>query len=249
MVCHWRFFAIFVPEMGAFQFKWFNIEQDRCAMKVGTDGVLLGAWADGGVRILDIGTGTGLIALMMAQRFPEARVSAVEIDADAYAQALMNVQRSPFSSRIDVFHDSIQRFADRWTDDHPFDAIVCNPPFFENSLKNSDARDALARHNDQLSWNDLAHCVDYLLGDGGTFSVILPLDAYDRIVQQIYSKGFKECRNVKVKTTAVKPVKRILASFTKNLSRRASSETQLLMQSSGARSEWYQNLTKDFYIK
>ena len=145
-----------------FRFKHFTVWQQHCAMKVGTDGVLLGAWADGGQRILDIGTGTGLIALMMAQRFPAAEVTAVEIDEQAAMQACENVAASPFADRVNVIHDDILRYADACAEGC-FDAIVCNPPFFVNSLKNPDSKRALARHNDNLSFCQLFSIVHLLI--------------------------------------------------------------------------------------
>ena len=235
--------------MESFQFKQFTIQQDQCAMKVGTDGVLLGAWADGGQRILDIGTGTGLVALMMAQRFPTAKVVAVEVDKDAYCQASANVANSPFKSQVETCHDSIQHFASHRTDLNPFDSIVCNPPFFENSLKNADTKSSLARHNDQLSWTDLAESVDNLLSSDGTFSVILPIDGYERLIENLYIKGFKECRSCKILTKEGKPCKRILAAFTKDLARSPSTEQQTLLTPDGQRTEWYELLTKNFYIR
>ena len=156
----WPIFPIFVLEMGNFQFKRFVIEQDLCAMKVGTDGVLLGAWADGGKRILDIGAGTGLIALMMAQRFTDALITGVELDGDACRQAMENVANSPFSDRVGLLNESIQCFAAKTEYQHTFDAIVCNPPFFENSLRNRDEKETLARHNDLLPWTDLVDAVN-----------------------------------------------------------------------------------------
>ena len=134
-----------------FTFKQFHVEQDRTAMKVGTDGVLLGAWAEGGCTILDIGTGTGLVALMMAQRFEDAQVVGIDIDPDASEQARENVAASPFASRISILHTSLQAFST----ERKFDAIVSNPPYFEHSLKNPDAARAAARHADSLPFADL----------------------------------------------------------------------------------------------
>ena len=115
-----------------FTFKQFDVQHDRCAMKVGTDGVLLGAWAEGGLRILDIGTGTGLIALMMAQRYGEATITGVDIDHEAAMQARDNVSRTPFANRISIIESPVQNLT---ADTHgKFDAIVCNPPFFNDSL-------------------------------------------------------------------------------------------------------------------
>ena len=121
-----------------FRFQQFIVHHDRCAMKVGTDGVLLGAWARGGARILDVGTGTGLIALMMAQRYEQATVDAVEIDTEACQQAIDNVAESPFTNRINVICDAVQHFSMESERLKAYDAIVSNPPFFENALKNPD---------------------------------------------------------------------------------------------------------------
>ena len=116
-------------EKEGFQFRQFFVGQQHCAMKVGTDGVLLGAWAEGGTHILDIGTGTGVVALMMAQRFPSANIDAIEIDREAAGQAADNVRCSPFADRVTVTHAALQDFRPSKS----YDSIVCNPPYFLNS--------------------------------------------------------------------------------------------------------------------
>ena len=134
-----------------FRFKQFTIHQERCAMKVGTDGVLLGAWAEGGKAILDIGTGTGLIACMMAQRFPDATVQAIEIDEAACQQARENVTASPFLDRIFITNTSLQEFVSELPQhQQQYDCIVCNPPYFVNSMKAPDSQRSIARHTDTL---------------------------------------------------------------------------------------------------
>lgn len=140
-------------------------------MKVGTDGVLLGAWAAGGQRILDIGTGTGVIALMMAQRFPDVQVSAIELDASAAQQAKENVAASPFSDRIAVEHVALQQY-----EALPFDAIVVNPPFFTHALAVKGCARAMARQTDSLSFRDLCRGGRRLLAEGGVMSLIIPAD-------------------------------------------------------------------------
>lgn len=122
-------------------------------MKVGTDGVLLGAWAQGGTRILDIGTGTALIALMLAQRFPDAHVTGIDIDDEACQQARENVANTPFADRVEVVHEALQAFIPQ--EGGVYDSIVSNPPYFHNSLKNPDERRAQARHTDALPINVL----------------------------------------------------------------------------------------------
>ncbi len=150
-----------------FRFKQFSVRHDRCAMKVGTDGVLLGAWgAVEGKRILDIGTGTGLIALMAAQRNPEADVLGIDIDESAVAQASENVAESPFSRQIECILQDVLTFES----EAPFDAILCNPPFFtEDTLPDNRSR-ALARNNKCLPFPQLIRKVAVLLAENGTFS-------------------------------------------------------------------------------
>ena len=154
-----------------FDFKQFSICQDQCAMKVGTDGVLLGAWADGGRRILDIGTGTGIIALMMAQRFPDAAIDAIEIDHDACRQAAGNIAATPFADRIRIHECPIQHFQPTMR----YDVIVSNPPYFINSMKNPDKKRATARHTDTLSPRDLFMAAEKMLDENGIFSIIIPI--------------------------------------------------------------------------
>ena len=157
----------------SFRFRQFELRQDRCAMKVGTDGTLLGAWAlmpgEASGRVLDIGTGTGLIALMMAQRYPEAEVTAIDIDAGAVSQARENVAASPFARRVTVMEMALQQMGETSpVADQPssrYDAIVCNPPFFVNSLVCPDARRTAARHASSLPLTDLAAAASVLLSD------------------------------------------------------------------------------------
>ncbi len=161
---------------GFFRFKQFVVHQERCAMKVGTDGVLLGAWAmasqSPSARILDVGTGTGVVALMMAQRFPQANVTAIEIDAESATQAHENVLASPFAGRIEVKCVALQQY-----EDERFDAIVCNPPFFTNALTCPDPRRTLSRHSASLTYADVVRAAGRLLRPGGTLSVIVPADS------------------------------------------------------------------------
>jgi len=156
-----------------FQFRQFIVHQQRCAMKVGTDGTLLGAWAwapSGRCRILDIGTGTGLIALMMAQRFPESSVLGIDIDPEAVAQATENVQLSPFSERINILQKDLMKFVD--TDG--FDAIVSNPPYFVDSLECPDDQRTMARHTVSLTYEGLIRQAYRLLKDDGCLSLVIP---------------------------------------------------------------------------
>lgn len=231
----------------SFTFQKFTIHQDRCAMKVGTDGVLLGAWAHGGKRILDIGTGTGLVAIMMAQRFADAHVTAVEIDHNAALQACNNANCSPFASRIGIVETSIQNFEVHGT--QLFDSIVSNPPFFTDSLKNPDSQRATARHADTLPYRDLFTAVKRLLAEDGEFSAIIPSNCLTSFIAEAYLAHLVPIRRLAIRTTPRKQPKRLLVSFGHTSSEsNATNEEQCLMNPDGLGSDWYINLTSDFYL-
>lgn len=156
-----------------FKFKRFSVNQAGCAMKINTDGVLLAVLAESKnpAHILDIGTGTGVIALMMAQRFPAARVHAVEIDKEAAATAGNNFRESPFASRMQVEAVSIAQFSNEWR----YDLILSNPPFFVNDFRNAELKKSIARHASEDFFTDLIRKVSTLLQDDGHFWVVLPL--------------------------------------------------------------------------
>ena len=224
-------------------------------MKVGTDGVLLGVWAEGGRRILDVGTGTGVIALMMAQRFADATVTTIDIDAEACAQARENTSASPFANRVSVVHSSVQSFAADFLEKCSqndslklFDSIVSNPPFFEQSLKNPDNRKATARHTDSLPFADLFKSVSHLLSDDGVFSVIIPVEKLESFSSNAYLSGFYFSRQCMIKTTLKKPAKRCLLAFQKHLPTSIERTEFYLQNDDGTRSDWYRNLTGNFYL-
>jgi len=218
-----------------FQFKQFTIEQELCAMKVGTDGVLLGAWAKGGPRILDIGTGTGIIALMMAQRYPEAQVTAIDIDEGAVRQAEQNVSQSPFLGRISVLQQAVQEHLGE------YESIVSNPPFFIDSLQAPDEQRNMARHTATLSYAELMKAAYRLLADNGEFSVVIPFDYRRRMEDEAVFVGFFPSRVCGVKTTERKPAKRYLLAFRKHPC--PCHKEQLTIGS-----EDYQALTSAFYL-
>lgn len=229
----------------SFTFRQFHIEQDKCAMKVGTDGVLLGSWAKGGKRILDIGTGTGLIALMMAQRFPDANIDAIEIDENAVIQATGNVLRSPFTKQIVVKHCSLQTYSET---KEKYDSIICNPPYFVDSLKSNDNNRTVARHTDTLPFNELIKCAYQLLTPNGHFSLVLPVESYRILEPEAILNGFSVIKKVLVKTTPSKQPKRILVELGK-VPDEYFSTTEYLQDSAGNKSEWYKEITKEFYLK
>ncbi len=227
-----------------FRFKQFSVRHDRCAMKVGTDGVLLGAWGSvEGKRILDIGTGTGLIALMAAQRNPEADVLGIDIDELAVAQARENVAESPFNRRIECILQDVLTFEP----EAPFDAILCNPPFFtEDTLPDNRSR-ALARNNKCLPFPQLIKKVAVLLAENGTFSLIVPSGLAQEIVGLCMENGLHLIRRCQIHTTTRKPPRRTLLEFSRQ-NRSCEIQTLCLVADDGTRSQQYKELTKDFYL-
>lgn len=207
-------------------------------MKVGTDGTLLGAWAAGGRRILDIGTGTGLIALMMAQRFEEAQVTGIDIDEGAALQATANATASPFAGRIVIMRKSLQEMEA----EESFDSIVCNPPFFEGGVKCPDGQRNGARHTVTLTFGELMRCAYRLLDpQRGRFSLVIPSEAKSRIEEEAVFAGFCLARTCKVITKTGKPPKRFLLEFTKTP--RDIEQTELALNSEECR-----RMTAGFYL-
>lgn len=232
-----------------FQFKQFTIRHDKCAMKVGTDGVLLGAWAgtDSCNRILDIGTGTGLIALMLAQRSP-AIIDAIDIDADACLQAQENVVSSPFAERIQVRHSALADFAQAATD--RYDLIVSNPPYFVDSLKCPDRQRNTARHTDTLTLEDLLQDSRKLLAPQGRIALILPYDQKERLTDCIRTYQLFLSKETSVIPVPGAQPKRLLAELTADPPASPASSDRLTIEI--ARHQYtdeYIRLTKDFYLK
>ena len=229
-----------------FTFKQFTIRHDRCAMKVGTDGVLLGAWTDinHSHRILDIGTGTGLIALMLAQRCPQALITAIDIDMEAVEQAHENSQSSPWKDRVEVLLQDICSF----TTDQKFDTIVSNPPYFIDSLKCPDSQRNTARHTDTLDAGRLLASVAQLLTDEGRFSIILPAEQTDLLIQTARTKGLYPSRHTAVITRPGLSPKRVLMEFQKTEKTFQTDELVIELERH-VYSEDYIALTKEFYLK
>lgn len=228
-----------------FQFKQFTIYQDRCAMKVGTDGVLLGAWADvsSAHSILDIGTGTGLIALMVAQR-SGAFVTALEMDVEASKQALENVERSPWNEKIKVVNLSLQEYDSLMKYDH----IISNPPYFNQSLKSPKEGRTTARHTDTLSYDDLLKGVVRLLDEQGIFSVILPFSEKERFVTLAEQYNLYPARITEVLPTPISTPKRFMAEF--SFQQVECQQKSLIIESAGRHqySDEYKQLTEQFYL-
>lgn len=224
-----------------FQFKQFTVWHDRCAMKVGTDGVLLGAWCtvEGAQTVLDIGTGSGVIALMLAQRNLQARIVGIDIDADAVAQANDNFVRSPFASRLTALQ---MDFASPSTlHASPFSLIVSNPPFFTEDTASPDPRRQQARSASSLPLDVLMEGVAALLADDGRFALVVPYTSAADVVLAAATHGLNLCRRCDVRGGERKPPKRVLLEFT-----RRTVVTQFSSLVIG--SPDYQLLTRDFYL-
>ncbi len=238
-------------ESKPFTFKQFKIHQDRCAMKVGTDGVLLGAWADveNVLSILDIGTGTGVIAIMLAQKMvhiEEATIDAVEIDEISVEQAQENMANSPFANKLTVFHNSIQEFAKTHTD--KYDLVVSNPPFFTGGTLSSTGDKTNVRHTVKLPHGDLLHATRALLHKNGRFCVILPLIEGLRFIEIAGTYGFYLTRRSDVRPKKDKGIERLLLQF--ELTNRTFTHDEFIIQNSRDErdyTEGYKELTKDFY--
>ncbi|MCQ2193645.1 MAG: tRNA1(Val) (adenine(37)-N6)-methyltransferase [Paludibacteraceae bacterium] len=229
-----------------FQFKQFRVEQEKCAMKVGTDGVLLGAWADvaSASRILDIGTGTGLISLMLAQRQPGAQITAIEIDEAATQQAQENFDLSPWTDRLTCLHISLQNFLKE--EGARFDAIVSNPPYFNNSLKNPDKQRSTARHTDTLSYAELMQASS-LLTERGHLSVILPTQAEEEILDAARQAHLHCSRKTDVRPKIEAAPKRILLEFRKDFTTTNKSELTIEIERHVYTPEFKQ-MTEAFYL-
>ena len=239
--------------MGApyFKFRQFTVWHDRCAMKVGTDGVLLGAWAgqDCPGDILDIGTGSGLIALMLAQRFPQARITGIDCDRDAVMQARENFAGSPWSGRLRAIHTSLQNYCHGpEAASERFGLIVSNPPFYDNTLTNPDSRRCAARHTGGLPHDELLLLSAGLLTDSGVFSLILPSESERSILRLADRSRLHLHRLTRVYSRPGSGVRRILASFGKSPVPAPIEDSLVLTDADGHRSAEHAALTKEFYL-
>lgn len=227
-----------------FHFKRFDVFHDRCAMKVGTDGVLLGAWVNikDEKRILDAGTGSGLIALMLAQR-SKSEIVAIEIDKSGFEQATENVAHSPWSERIKVIHEDLMVFKSI----EKFDLIVSNPPFFRNSLKAPTKVRTQARHDESLTWDQLVEKATSMLNPMGRLAVIIPFEGFAFFESMCIQNKLYLKRKCEVSTKPDKPPKRLLLEFSlESLSPEYSSIA--LGNSDNSRTSAYSDLTSDFYL-
>jgi tRNA1Val (adenine37-N6)-methyltransferase len=236
--------------MSKFQFKQFSLEQDQCAMKIGTDGVLLGTWApveQNPYSILDIGTGTGIIALMLAQRSTAQQIDALEIDENAYEQATDNFENSPWNDRLFCFHAGLDEFMEEPEDE--YDLIVSNPPFYTEDYKTKDEQRDLARFQDALPFEDLIEAADLLLSENGILAVIIPFKEEERFMAIAKEFELYPIKITRVKGAPTTEIKRSLLAF-KRYELPALDSDELIIET--ARHQYtpeYIELTKEFYLK
>lgn len=236
--------------MAAFRFQRFSIANDRAALKVGTDAVLLGASMSllpGAMRLLDIGTGTGVIALMAAQRLEGSsfNILAIDIDAPSAEEAADNFAASPWRDSLHAAHMSLQEL--QAGDPGLFDHIFSNPPYYDSSLLNPDAREATARHTESLSYREICSFASEHLSSEGRLSLILPAEAEKMLVRTAASFGLYPMRMLRIRTTPKKPLRRIVAEFSK-IRPESILEDVLTLQDGSGRSAEYSSLTEGFYI-
>lgn len=231
-----------------FTFKQFHICHERCAMKVGTDGTLLGAWATlphEARHILDIGTGSGLIAIMAAQRHLSANISAIDIDDDCIVQARENIDACPWCDRIDLHHTPLQDFHPK----HKFDVIVSNPPYFVDSLLSPDDKRSTARHTSTLSFDELTAGVVRLLAPNGTFALILP-PAESKLFLTAARGKLYLTRCTELWSTPQSGVRRVLMELQTTPPDTIPTTDRLCIEDEAKNfSDEYRALTKDFYLK
>ena len=229
--------------MSEFRFKQFAVEQGDVAMKVGTDGVLLGAWCttDGAERILDIGTGTGVIALMMAQRSAATTIVGIDIDSGAAARAAQNFALSPWASRLEAQCCAAQEF-----NGEKFDLIVSNPPYFTDSLLCPDARRTTARHTTELTFKELDRVVCRLLAPQGRFALILPTEQMEAYLA---GSALKVVRRCAVSSTPMGAVKRVMAELAFTEQTVCEQSLSIYTDTPPEYSAEYREVTKDFYLK
>ena len=231
--------------MSIFKFKQFEVDQTGCAMKINTDGVLIGAMANHHApkNILDIGTGTGVIALMLAQRFPDANIYAVEIDQQAAETAGRNFQSSVFSERLSINHIAIEQY----NNNEKFDLIVSNPPFFVNDLKNEEIRKGIARHAGEGFFSLLVEKSNSLLADDGQIWLVLPVKQADEVIAIATQYDLSLAERINIHSDENKPAFRQIICFKKGKSLLKESDFNIY-ESLKEHTAAYKELLKDFFL-
>jgi tRNA1Val (adenine37-N6)-methyltransferase len=233
-----------------FQFKQFTVQQDRCAMKIGTDGVLLGAWCpieNNPFSVLDIGAGTGILALMLAQRSNAQQIDALEIDENAYEQCVDNFESSPWGDRLFCFHAGLDEFMDE--PEEEYDIIICNPPFYSEDYKTESEQRDIARFQDALPFEDLIEAANLLLSENGIFAVIIPFKEEERFIDLCAEAELYPVKVTRVKGTPTSEIKRSLLAFKRYELSVLTAEELVIETARHQYTEEYIALTKDFYLK
>jgi tRNA1Val (adenine37-N6)-methyltransferase len=230
-----------------FAFKQFKIKQDKCAMKVGTDAVLLGAWTECGnaKKILDVGTGTGVLALMLAQK-SEATIWAIDIDKDSFIDAKENAYQSKWNDRLKVLNISMQEFTKENSND--FDVIISNPPYFTDAYKAKELSRNTARHTDELPFDQLIECVVKLLSEDGHFFSILPYNEAIQFKNMAAKNNLYLIKSTRVKTKPEKEPKRLLMMYSKKQAIQTEDELVIELDERHHYTQQYIDLTKDYYL-
>ena len=231
----------------AFRFKQFSISDHHCAMKLSTDAVLLGAMADFGLSstVLDIGTGCGILALMAAQK-STAMIDAVELEGHAVRQANQNFQESNWKDRLKIYHTSIREYAD--TCQIKYDAIICNPPYFQGQLKSPDEIKNNAKHNTSLDFEELSQCVVRLLSENGLCWVIIPVFEKNNFLKIFLKSGLYCAKNIFISHKPETEPHRVVFCLSRQVSGAIESQQLSLKNQDGTPAESYIQLTKDFYL-
>ncbi len=232
-----------------FQFKQFLVRQKQSAMRVGTDGVLLGAWLpldNEPQKILDVGTGTGLMALMLAQRCPEATIQGVETDLEACEEARANFAASKWSERLTAIHSTFQQYARSAS--VKYDLMVCNPPFFSDGIKSSCNKKRMARHNDSLSHEEILDGCKSLMTPVGRLGIILPAGIFSRFQITAARRGWFEHRRTWVRPLPHKPAKRVLSLWGLQMRGSLQVDEMTLEWAHHQYSPEFKALTAEFYL-
>ena len=233
-----------------FYFKNFSVNQDRCAMKIGTDSVLLGAWCPvekNVFSVLDIGAGTGILSLMLAQRTNAEQIDAIEIDEDTCEQCVENFENSPWADRLFCFHAGLDEFIDE--PEELYDLIISNPPFYSENFKTENEQRDLARFQDALPFEELVEAVDLLLSENGLFAVIIPYKEESFFIDLCAQTELFPVKITRVKGTPTTEIKRSLLAFRRYELSTLIADELTIETSRHQYTNEYINLTKDFYIK
>jgi tRNA1Val (adenine37-N6)-methyltransferase len=236
--------------MSTFKFKQFSVQQDRCAMKIGTDAVLLGAWCpidNNPFSVLDIGAGTGILSLMLAQRSNAEQIDSLEIDEEAYEQCVENFENSTWSDRLFCFHAGLDEFVDEPEDE--YDIIISNPPFYSEDYKTDSSQRDLARFQDALPFEDLIEATDLLLSENGIFAVIIPYKEEERFIDLCAEVELFPVKVTRIKGSHTTPIVRSLLAFKRYELSVLTADELVIEISRHEYTDDYINLTKDFYLK